>query len=82
MLYTYISKEIDQEEKLFVDQLLVELELAGLDDLELLEKAVIRIHREQIPNGNLADWKEALAKRFPTLRVSIAHELDCFVSRF
>jgi hypothetical protein len=54
-----------------VDQLLVELELAGLDDLKVLEAAVIRIYRDQIPQGNLADWKEALANRFPTLRVSI-----------
>ena len=60
-------------EKLFVDQLLVELEIAGLDNLELLESAVIRIHRER-PQANLAEWKEALSHRFPTLKESLEME--------
>ena len=45
-------KDIEGEEKLFMDQLLVELEVAGLDNLELLEAAVIQIH-QRIPQAEL-----------------------------
>ena len=45
-------KDIEGEEKLFMDQLLVELEVAGLDNLELLEAAVIQIHH-RIPQAEL-----------------------------
>jgi hypothetical protein len=56
-----------------VDQLLVELELAGLEDLTLLESAVLQIHKE-MPEANLAAWKLALSQRFPTLRDSLEME--------
>ena len=45
-------KDIEGEEKLFMDQLLVELEVAGLDNLVLLEAAVIQIH-QRIPQAEL-----------------------------
>jgi hypothetical protein len=69
----FCSQEIRGEEKLFVDQLLVELEIAGLDSLELLEAAVLQIHRE-LPEADLATWKDALSQRFPSLKETLEME--------